>query len=159
MPIDDRIGREDRCFHLKESAAVKELAKLPQQTGPQTQVPPGSGWQEVVGRSHGNFSGSCYSFARSRYSPVRVSILMRSPMLTNTGHWNSAPVSTLHGFETFVAVLPRAPGSQYSIFRITWFGGVTLIGLPLYSTMLQTIDSLRNFHVSPTWSAVNSCCS
>ena len=50
---------------------------------------------------------------------MRVSILIRSPMLTNTGHWKSAPVSTLHGLLTFVAVLPRAPGSQYSIFKTT----------------------------------------
>jgi hypothetical protein len=60
-----------------------------------------------------------YSFTRSTYSPVRVSILMRSPMLTNAGQANSAPVSTLQGFCTLVAVLPRAPGSQYSTRKTT----------------------------------------
>ena len=61
------------------------------------------------------YSGSNhYSFTRSIYAPVRVSIRIMSPMLTNEGQGNSAPVSTLHGLVTFVAVLPFAPGSQYS---------------------------------------------
>ena len=60
---------------------------------------------------------------------------------------------------TLVAVLPLAPGSQYSTFSTTWFGGVTLIGWLLYSTMLQTMPSLRYFQVSSTCSAVNSYCS
>ena len=38
-----------------------------------------------------------YSFTRSMYSPVRVSILIRSPMLTNTGQGNSAPGFHLAG--------------------------------------------------------------
>ncbi len=49
-----------------------------------------------------------YSFTRSKYSPVRLSILIRSPMLTKEGQGNSAPVSTLQGLVTLVAVLPFA---------------------------------------------------
>ena len=48
-------------------------------------------------------------------------------MLTNDGQRISAPVSIRQGLVTFVAVLPRAPGSQYSILRTTWLGGETLI--------------------------------
>ena len=63
--------------------------------------------------------GLVYSFTRSIYSPVRVSIWINSPNSTNDGQANSAPVSTLQGLVTLVAVLPRAPGSQYSIFKTT----------------------------------------
>src|SRR3569623_294194 len=100
-----------------------------------------------------------YSYARSMNSPVRVSILMMSPMSTNAGQSISAPVSNLTGFVRLVAVLPRTAGSQYSIFKITWFGGVTEIGLLLNSTMLQMVPSLMYFQASSTWAAVNSYCS
>ncbi len=50
-------------------------------------------------------------FTRSRYSPVRVSILMRSPMLMNSGIETLAPVSTVAGLSVLVAVSPFTPGS------------------------------------------------
>ena len=50
VPIDDRIGREDRRFHFQEAAVVEELAKLPQQAGPQAQVLPGGGGEVVGGQ-------------------------------------------------------------------------------------------------------------
>ena len=76
------------------------------------------------------------------YSPVRVSILIKSPMSTKAGQSISAPVSNLTGLVKLVAVLPRTAGSQYSIFNTMWFGGVTEIGLLLNSTMLQMVPSL-----------------
>ena len=42
------------------------------------------------------------------YSLVRVSTLMRSPVSTKMGTCTSAPVSSLAGLVTLVAVLPRA---------------------------------------------------
>jgi len=69
------------------------------------------------------------------YAPVRVSTRITSPISTNDGHWISAPVSTLTGLVTLVAVFPLAPGSQYSTFNSTWFGGVMVIGLLLNRTI------------------------
>ena len=60
-----------------------------------------------------------YVLTRSTYSPVRVSILTTLPISMKAGHWNSAPVSTLTGFVTLVAVLPFALGSQYSTLSST----------------------------------------
>ncbi|MBM7869218.1 hypothetical protein JOC70_000687 [Clostridium pascui] len=45
------------------------------------------------------------------YSPVLVSILITSPSFTNKGTGIIAPVSTVAGFNTFVAVFPFAPGN------------------------------------------------
>jgi len=68
-----------------------------------------------------NFDASApsYSFTRSTYSPVRVSTLILSPFSTKFGTLISAPVSTFAGFVTFVAVLPRIPGSVYSTSKTT----------------------------------------
>ena len=52
-----------------------------------------------------------YFFTRSTYSPVRVSTFITSPSLTNIGTWTVAPVSTVTGFKTLVAVSPFTPGS------------------------------------------------
>ena len=49
---------------------------------------------------------------RSTYSPVRVSTLMMLPILMKPGTMNSAPVSTLAGLVTLVAVSPLAPGAH-----------------------------------------------
>ena len=49
---------------------------------------------------------------RSTYSPVRESTLMTLPSLMNPGTMNSAPVSTLAGLVTLVAVSPLAPGAH-----------------------------------------------
>src|SRR5438105_3778633 len=100
-----------------------------------------------------------YAFARSMYSPVRVSTLIRSPISTKAGQVISAPVSSLAGLVRFVAVLPRTAGSQYSTLSTMWFGGSTLIGLLLNSIILQTVPSLIHFQVSSTCGLVNSYCS
>ena len=92
------------------------------------------------------------------YSPVRVSILIKSPMSTNDGQANSAPVSTLQGLVTFVAVLPR-PGLAVFDLQHHVVGRRDQIGRPLNSTMLQIMPSLRYFQASSTCSAVNSYCS
>ena len=52
-----------------------------------------------------------YFLTRSEYSPVRVSTLMRSPMLMKSGTRTSAPVSMVAGFRVLVAVSPLTPGS------------------------------------------------
>ena len=70
-----------------------------------------------------------YVETRSMYSPVRVSILITLPIVMNSGAWISAPVSSLTGLVTLVAVSPRAPGSQYSTLARHGAGGVMLIGM------------------------------
>jgi len=64
------------------------------------------------------------------YSPVRVSIFKSSPMLMNDGALISAPRFEFAHLRHIGAVLPRAPGSQYSTRKITWFGGEQMIGWP-----------------------------
>jgi hypothetical protein len=60
------------------------------------------------------FWGPTYVRTRSRYSPVRVSTLIISPISINAGQMTSAPVSSFTGLVSLVAVSPRTAGSQYS---------------------------------------------
>ena len=70
-------------------------------------------------------------FARSRYSPTRVSTRMRSPGLMNSGTLISAPVSRVAGLVALVAVLPAKPGSVSVTSSSTNVGGSTRNTLPL----------------------------
>ena len=71
------------------------------------------------------------SYALDRYSPVRVSILMRSPRSMKRGTLISAPVSTVAGLVAVVAVLPAEPGAGSVTSSYTKKGGSTLKTLPL----------------------------
>ena len=52
--------------------------------------------------------------ARDMYAPERVSTFTRSPMLTNSGTWMVAPVSSVAGLlPPPEAVSPRTPGSVW----------------------------------------------
>ena len=68
---------------------------------------------------------------RSRYCPVRVSILIVSPTLMNSGTLMVAPVAILAGLVAPVAVSPRKPGSVSTIFCSMKFGRVTPTARPL----------------------------
>ena len=63
----------------------------------------------------------------SRYSLVRVSILMVSPLLTKKGTLTFKPVSKVAGFVPPVAVSPFTPGGVSITFNST-FGFLTYIG-------------------------------
>ena len=71
-----------------------------------------------------------YSFALPKYSPVLVSIWITSPSSIKIGTITVAPVSTVAGYVTFVAVLPFTPGSVSVILRLTKFGASTLNAFP-----------------------------
>src|SRR5690606_14760590 len=68
--------------------------------------------------------------ARLRYSPVRVSISILSPMLQNSGTDNSNPVDSLAGFMTLPEVSPLTAGSVYSMVRTTVVGSSTEMARP-----------------------------
>ena len=53
----------------------------------------------------------CACQTRRRYSPVRVSISMRSPVVTKSGTWTSKPLASLAGFMTLPDVSPLTAGS------------------------------------------------
>lgn len=55
--------------------------------------------------------GSAQPLVRLRYSPVRVSISILSPVLQKSGTWTSNPVLSLAGFKTLPDVSPRTAGS------------------------------------------------
>ncbi len=72
-----------------------------------------------TGRFRRSYAEAANLLTRSRYSPVRVSTLIMSPMSTNAGTMISAPVSILTGLVKLVAVLPLIEGSQYSMASTT----------------------------------------
>src|SRR5436309_2297313 len=58
-------------------------------------------------------------YARPKYAPVRVSILIVSPSLMKRGTLIFFPVSSVAGFVTLLAVSPRKPSGDSIIFRLT----------------------------------------
>ena len=72
----------------------------------------------------------CACYTRRRYSPLRVSISMRSPVVTNSGTWISTPFASFAGFITLPDVSPLTAGSVYFTSRTTEFGSSTEIALP-----------------------------
>src|SRR6478736_8578520 len=114
-------------------------------------------------RSVGPLGGSPpQPFTRSRYSPDRVSTLMRSPSSTNRGTWTTAPVSSFAGFIAPVLVSPFAPGSVWMIARATEAGSSTAMGTPWCIAICASPDSARYRGASPmtspgtcTWSYVS----
>ena len=121
MHIDHGIPRQQGSLHFEKLAFVEEPAYALQQSGTQLQAFPRCRGSKVVVASrqsvrHGRVT---QLLTRSTYSPVRVSILMTLPSLRKAGPLNSAPVSTLTGLVTFVAVSPLAPGSHSITFNST----------------------------------------
>src|SRR5690606_37426937 len=78
-----------------------------------------------------------YLFTRSTYSCVRVSILIVSPTLMNSGTAIVAPVSTVAGFVTLPVVSPLTPGSDAVTSRNTNVGSVTASGRSLKHTTVH----------------------
>ena len=76
----------------------------------------GGGWGSEVRRVEtpwrdGLCAGRGAGQTRRRYSPVRVSISIRSPVLTNSGTWTMKPEPSLAGFITLPEVSPLTAGS------------------------------------------------
>lgn len=135
MPVDDRVGREQGSIDLEKTSGGEELPQALQKVRALLEYFTCCCWPKVTRSRHQTYSCHrsasdpssgqeaiftvAYSLTRSTYSPVRVSTLINSSMLMNAGHWISAPVSTLQGLVTLVAVFPFAPGSQYSTRKTT----------------------------------------
>ena len=62
-------------------------------------------------RATGENHAATHHLTRLRYSPVRVSISILSPISTNSGTGSSKPVEILAGFMTLPEVSPLTPGS------------------------------------------------
>ena len=67
---------------------------------------------------------------RRLYSPVRVSISILSPVVTNSGTATSKPLASLAGYMTLPDVSPFTAGSVYITSRSTEFGSSTEMALP-----------------------------
>lgn len=82
-----------------------------QETIPWTE--PGRAQFTVMGEvtARGTTCRNFQSLIRSAYSQVRVSTLIRSPVLMNRGTRIFTPGSTVASFNALVAVLPFTPGS------------------------------------------------
>src|SRR5579859_4204797 len=94
---------------------------------------------------------------RSTYWPVRVSIHTRSPGFTNRGTLTTAPVSSVAGLVTLLAVSPRTPGSALSTVNSRKLGSSTEIMVSL-STSISTVScSFRKRTASPSISFGMGC--
>src|SRR5690606_8962158 len=104
--LDRQVVRPDRQLgqHVLDGDALG-LGLVEQLEGPLARRPPAlrTGGVEVA-HGHG-------PHARVRYSPVRVSTLMRSPGLTNSGTWTTRPVSRVAGLRAPDTRSPWTPGS------------------------------------------------
>ena len=69
-------------------------------------------------------------YTRRLYSPVRVSISILSPVVTNSGTGTSKPLAIFAGFSTLPDVSPLTAGSVYVTSRTTVFGSSTEIARP-----------------------------
>ena len=72
-----------------------------------------------------NLFGQWAAYARSMYSPVRVSIRIISPSVMNMGTRIYAPVYRVAVFRLLVAVSPFTPGSVLVTSSSTKLGGST----------------------------------
>src|SRR6185312_14646429 len=80
---------------------------------------------------------------RPRYRPSRVSTLTRSPVVTNSGTWISAPVSSVAGFVPPVDRSPCRPGSVWLIVSSTLAGSSTYSGVPSLNAITAVCSSSR----------------
>jgi len=90
---------------------------------------------------------------------VRVSILTHSPSFTNSGTCTTAPVDSVAGLVTLLAVSPFTPGSLWAICRVTWAGRDTATGWPFQSTTSTWSPSCKKAFSSPSLSWLTKVCS
>src|SRR5690606_36448449 len=93
---------------------------------------------------------------RLTYSPDRVSTLIISSWLTDSGTRTTAPVSSVAGLPPPPEVSPRTPGSVSLILSSTKFGGVTWIGVPFHRVTMQSSSPLSHFS-APPMPALSAC--
>ena len=77
--------------------------------------------------------------------------MIRSPTLTNSGTWTTAPVSSVAGFVTLETVSPLTPGSVSLTVSSTDAGIWIPEGLPLTARICTTEDG-RMYASSPSTS-------
>ena len=110
MPIDHAVSGQQWCLDFQKAAGRRRTAPDAATPHAAKVLPAGTG-TEVRSRISHETVAACRVRAesyemlrdgqprtRSTYSPVRVSILITSPMLIKIGQGKSAPVSTLHWF-------------------------------------------------------------
>jgi hypothetical protein len=88
--------------------------------------------------------------ARLMWRRSRGSTLMRSPWLTKSGTWTTAPVSSFAGLVTFETVSPFTPGSVSMTVSSTEAGICTPDGWPLTSSIWMELDGCMNSSASST---------
>src|SRR5690606_25473449 len=108
--------------------------------------------QQVAGLRHAHLT-------RPTYSPERVSTLISSSWLTNSGTRTPAPVSSVAGLPPPPEVSPRRPGSVSVIFSSTKFGGWTMIGVPFQRVTTHSSSPLSHLAASPMPAASACTCS
>src|SRR5581483_10106379 len=96
---------------------------------------------------------------RVRYSPVRVSTLMRSPVSTNSGTWTTAPVSSVAGFLAPDTRSPWTPGSVWETSSSTAAGSSTPTTWPWYIGRMTLSPSLMYLVASPRTVGSTPICS
>src|SRR5919202_6564727 len=75
---------------------------------------------------------------------------MRSPVLTNSGTWTTAPVSSVAGFVTFETVSPFTPGSVSVTWSSTDAGSWIPDGLPPTERICTDVDGCMYWSSSAT---------
>src|SRR5581483_492136 len=112
---------------------------------------------EVGGGVRGGVRLSRMGQTRVRYSPVRVSTLIRSPGLTNSGTCTVMPVSNVAGLRAPATRSPWIPGSVSVIDSSTAAGRSTPTISFLYICSTAESPSFRYLVASPRASSSTSC--
>src|SRR5918999_2980766 len=117
---------------------------------------------ELVAQGEGPLPGispRAHHQTRVRYSPVRVSTLMRSPVSTNSGTWTTAPVSSVAGFLAPDTRSPCTPGSVWATVSSTAAGSSTPTTCPWYVGRMTVSPSLMYLVASPRAAGSTPICS
>ena len=100
-----------------------------------------------------------YFYALERYSLVRVSTLILSPIFTNNGTCITTHVVRVAGFFPPVAVSPFSHGGVSMTSSTTLDSRLILIGLPLNSCNITLSPSTKKSISFPIASFVKETCS
>ena len=102
-------GRPGRAWHGPDSCVEARVPRSP--AGGSTRAPNAQGAPEEAPCVVADGAKAGARYTRRRYSPVRVSISMRSPVVTNSGTCTSKPLASFAGFITLPDVSPLTAGS------------------------------------------------
>src|SRR5262249_56593076 len=100
----------------------------------------------AAGQVPGGQAGGAHALgghARPRYSPVRVSTLIFSPVVMNNGTWIWTPVCSVAGLVPPVDRSPWTPGSVWLTVSSTAAGSSTYSGFPSLNATVTVWSSSR----------------